>query len=190
MEPAMLNDGMIRQSLRRGLDRQAARCRRAVVIEEFSIARGSARVDLALVNGHLRAYEIKSDRDTLLRLPAQTAHYNRIFDRIVLIVGWRHALAAMRSVPQWWGIRLTESGPKGGIRFSVLRDSAPNPMQDSKAVAGLLWRAEAVSILKSSCGWMPPAGVSRLHLAQAIADGLSTDRVRQVVCQAIKGRYS
>ena len=35
------------------------------IVEELSVCDGEARVDVALINGKLCGYEIKSDRDTL-----------------------------------------------------------------------------------------------------------------------------
>ncbi|CAQ83853.1 MULTISPECIES: sce7726 family protein [Photorhabdus] len=47
----------------------------AVLINELPIANFSRRVDLALANGKLHAYEIKSDSDSLARLEGQISTY-------------------------------------------------------------------------------------------------------------------
>src|SRR3712207_967810 len=111
----LLNDGLIRSALRRHVVARARRAPGTAVCEEFSLNRGETRVDLAVVNGHLTAYEIKSDRDTLARLAGQMRVYNRVFDRLTLVFGWRLAAQALRLVPSWWGVRLAEWGPRGAV---------------------------------------------------------------------------
>jgi hypothetical protein len=39
------------------------------IVEEMGVWSGSVRIDIAIINGHLSGYELKSDRDTLERLP-------------------------------------------------------------------------------------------------------------------------
>jgi hypothetical protein len=51
-----------------------------IIIDELGLCRGTVRVDIAVVNGVLKGYEIKGDQDTLRRLASQAATYNRIFD--------------------------------------------------------------------------------------------------------------
>jgi hypothetical protein len=67
---------------------------------------GSVRIDVAVINGELTGYELKSDRDTLERLPLQAELYSRVFDRLILVVGKRHAKKAIEHIPEWWwGLR-------------------------------------------------------------------------------------
>lgn len=39
-----------------------------IIVDELPICWGDARIDLAVINGRINGYEIKSDRDTLDRL--------------------------------------------------------------------------------------------------------------------------
>ena len=48
------------------------------IVEELGLCQGVARVDLAVVNGTIHGYEIKSERDTLTRLSGQAEIYNHI----------------------------------------------------------------------------------------------------------------
>jgi hypothetical protein len=69
---------------------QLARGRRQrYIVEEMGIA-GEARVDIALIGDHLHRFEIKSERDSLRRLPAQVEVYSRVFDYVTLVVDTRH----------------------------------------------------------------------------------------------------
>jgi len=44
-----------------------------LIVEELGLCQGIARVDLAVVNGSVHRYEIKSESDTLTRLTFTTA---------------------------------------------------------------------------------------------------------------------
>lgn len=57
------------------------------IVEEMGVWHGSVRVDIAVINGEIAAYELKSARDTLQRLPGQACLYNEVFDRVSLSFG-------------------------------------------------------------------------------------------------------
>jgi hypothetical protein len=46
-----------------------------LIVDELGLAHARSRVDIAVINGCLHGYEIKSAQDTLARLPAQIATY-------------------------------------------------------------------------------------------------------------------
>ena len=46
-----------------------------LIIDELGLAHAQSRIDLAVFNGHLHGYEIKSAGDTLERLPRQLSFY-------------------------------------------------------------------------------------------------------------------
>ena len=56
----------------------------ALVIDELGIMHGKARVDIAVINGSIHGYEIKSSMDTLKRLPRQMAAYDSCFQNVKL----------------------------------------------------------------------------------------------------------
>jgi hypothetical protein len=68
----------------------------AVVINEMVISNWSRRADIAVANGRLYGYEIKSDYDTLKRLDGQISTYTQHFDKTTVIVTQKHLLAAIR----------------------------------------------------------------------------------------------
>ncbi len=75
-----------------------------IVLEEFALYGGINRADIAALNGVSHGYEIKSDRDTLIRLPQQVASYNDVFERATLVTSDRHLSSAKKIIPKWWGI--------------------------------------------------------------------------------------
>jgi len=68
-----------------------------------------------VVNGKLHGYEIKSDADTLKRLPAQAEVYSAVFDLVTIVVGEHHLDTVRAIVPEWWGIVKAASG--NPVRF-------------------------------------------------------------------------
>jgi hypothetical protein len=140
-------DGEIRLALRRLLRRRHVRSPAAKVVDEVGLRHGAARVDLMVIHLLLHGYEIKSDRDTLSRLPSQMTAFSAVLDRVTLIVGWKHVVAAMRLVPPWWSVSLVERGSRGGLRFVPIRVGAKNPTPEPHALVRLLWKDEVVDML-------------------------------------------
>jgi hypothetical protein len=120
-----------------------------LVVEELGLRHGAARVDIAVINGELHGYELKSDQDTLRRLPKQVVIYNSVLDRVTLVVAPHHLLCAVQVVPEWWDIVIAERNPFGSISFRPLRTGSKNTGVSPLAVAKLLWRDEALRLLEA-----------------------------------------
>ena len=142
------NDLIIRSALKEDLRRRYARNKKLRIIEELGVQHGTARIDIAVVNGTMHGYEIKSDQDTLKRLPEQMDIFNSVFDKMTLIVGKNHLYEAINIVPDWWGIVIAKINNNGSVIFSRIRRTEINKNQNSVSVAKLLWREEALRILE------------------------------------------
>ena len=143
------NDAMIRETLINRLQREYATNSDYRIIPELGLWHGAARIDVAVVNGILHGFEIKSDRDTLIRLPEQMEAYNSIFDRVTLVVGSSHLVDVFKRVPEWWGVETAHVSASGLVSFNIIRDPRNNPKQDDVSIARLLWRHEALEKLES-----------------------------------------
>lgn len=117
------------------------------VLDELGLRHGAARIDIAVVNGILHGFELKSDQDNLKRLPHQLKIYNSVLDRITLVVGQRHVHEALKIIPEWWGVKVAEVGSRGAINFSDYRKPRNNPLVDIRCVSKLLWKEEALNLL-------------------------------------------
>lgn len=142
------NDRIIRTALKAALATVHAHDERFRIVEEFGLEHGAIRADIAVVNGFLHGYEIKSDRDTLLRLPEQMGAYNSVFDRVTLVVGKQHLHDAIMIVPDWWGIIVAKIGSDHSVLLNPIREAGDNDDQSSVSIARLLWRNEALRILE------------------------------------------
>lgn len=157
------------------------------IVEEMGIWSGYARIDVAVINGELTGYELKSDRDTLDRLPAQAELYSRVFDRVVLVVGRKHVAAARALVPRWWGITIASTG-RAGVDLAAKRMPKPNPAVDPYLLAKLLWRDEALSVLVSEnlARGFKTKSVDELH--QRLANNVPLIELAHHVRLALKAR--
>lgn len=81
----LLNDSMVRELLLEDLYSQYKDDPNTRIVNELGIDFGSSRVDVAVINGNIHGYEIKSDLDTLERLPRQMTYYNKLFQRMTIV---------------------------------------------------------------------------------------------------------
>lgn len=125
------------------------------IVQEMGVWAGTVRVDVAVLNGELSGYELKSDSDTLARLPKQADLYSKVFDRMTLVVGGKHLDKAAELVPAWWGIIRATSNERG-IRLKRIRASRRNIDHEPYLVAELLRKEEAIALLEKyglANGW-------------------------------------
>lgn len=157
----------------------------SVIVQELGLDSGRIRVDVAVINGLLAGYEIKSDSDTLLRLPAQRDVYNDVFDRVMLVAGPRHIERATEAIPEFWGILVADPSVDGSLRLH--RPANMNEHRNPRRLAQLLWRAEAADIL----GRLGADGLQRAPrrvLWDELVCRLTVDELAAEVRTAIKAR--
>ena len=181
-----LRDQEIRAALRAKLKSNHAGEPDTLIIDELSLCQGDVRVDMAVVNGSFAGYEIKSDRDTLIRLPRQRFIYGRCFDEMIIVVGGRHLSAARKAVPPWWGI-WEAIGSEDGIEFKQHRSPKRKLNVSPDRIVQLLWRKEALDAL-SGLGETPRPNTPRDELWAALVSCASLCRLREIVRNALKAR--
>jgi len=142
-----MRDCDVRQQLDRRLRDIHAQEPSSRLLPEMVLGRGVSRIDFAVVNGKLHGYEIKSDADTLDRLATQAEAYNSVFDEITIVVGSRHLSRADKAIARWWGIIKAEVH-EGTVFLTDLRRPKQNPQQSARALADLLWKEEAMDLLR------------------------------------------
>ena len=143
-----MNDVDIRQNFHKKILRRQHTQKDTLVIDELGLNHGKCRADIAVINGHLAAYEIKSNNDSLRRLEEQVKSYNAVFDRISIVVGDRYINSIQNYIPEWWGVIVSLRGPRGAVNFDIIREARTNKNIDPISIAQLLWRNEAEEILQ------------------------------------------
>ncbi|MBN2268977.1 MAG: sce7726 family protein [Sedimentisphaerales bacterium] len=183
-----MNDAEIRQSFhKKRLRRQHAQ-KNTLVIDELGLNHGRRRADIAVVNGHLVGYEIKSNDDSLRRLKEQVKSYNAVFDKISIVVGDRYVNSIQNHIPLWWGVIVSVRGPRGAINFNIIRRAQTNINVDPICLARLLWRNEAEEILRER---KLPARILRQPremLYGYLADELNICELRKLIREYFKKR--
>jgi hypothetical protein len=143
-----LKDVDVRRAVYARLLHHATRCPDTLVIDELGIDHGACRIDIAVINGHIRGLEIKADADTLARLPHQVAAYGDVVDKASLIVARRHLDAALPMIPAWWGVILATRSASGGVVFDRVREERVNRRPNPITLSRLLWRPEVQELLR------------------------------------------
>lgn len=143
-----LKDVDIRNLLFKSLENEYKNHLDTKIVNEMGVLHGKSRVDIAVINGTLHGYEIKSESDNLLRLPNQVKDYNLVFEKMTIVTQRKYLEEVRRIIPKWWGIILVTHPREGQINLRRLRNSKSNPLKDSLALSTLLWRDEAIEILK------------------------------------------
>lgn len=184
-----MNDRDIRAVIKKELMRQHAREEDTLVLDELGLRHGAARIDLVVVNERLHGYEIKSDRDSLRRLPEQIRVYSSVMDRVTLVVAYRHAYEALRMVPEWWGVRLAETKKQSGtVVLSGARPARNNPKVDLNAVVALLWRDEALAIIEEMGAASGVRSKRRNEIYRRLVELSDPDSLRFRIRQQLKRR--
>jgi hypothetical protein len=182
-----MRDRDIRAALWSLLDEQHADDPDTLVLDELGICQGETRADVAVVNGSLAAFEIKSDRDTLARLPGQVEAYQRVFDVVTVIVGGRYVERIVEAIPETWGVIRAVSESQS-VELQFLRQPTKNDRVDPLSVAQLLWRDEALALLEERGLARGLRSKPRRLLWQAIVDQLSPEEVSEAVRAQLKAR--
>ena len=181
-------DRDIRKSLKNERFREHFDDPDTIVVDELGLRHGVSRVDIAVVNGFLHGYEIKSDSDTLQRLSNQVAIYSKVLDYATIVVGEKHASKVREQVPKWWGIQVVYLSESGAIEFKDDRSHFENPEIDPIALAELLWRPEVVQILKARDVSGKTLRKPRAYLYRFLSEMVTLKELRDLVRQQLKIR--
>lgn len=159
-----------------------------LVVDELGLCEGEARVDIAVVNGFIHGFEIKSERDTLERLPHQVEVYSLVLDRVTLVVAENHAAHAMEVIPDWWGVKVARQGKRRAIHFQQVRRPRLNREIDPLELVQLLWRDEAVSALAERNLLRGVKSKPKQVVFERLVSVLELDEIRALVRKTLKHR--
>jgi hypothetical protein len=183
----MMHDRDIRRELRLLLESRYANDSSTIIVNELGVCGGSARVDLAVVNSHLAGYEIKSELDTLDRLDRQLQFYSRVFDCLTLVASTRHIKALVDQLPEWVGV-VAAFANDDSLRLETVREESANPSIEPYAVAQLLWRDEALTLLEQRNLDVGLRTKPRKAVWGRLAEALPEEELRLLVRETLKTR--
>jgi hypothetical protein len=156
----------------------------SLLIEEFWVPRSHERADMvALTPERSYAFEIKSARDSLHRLPRQQCAYEKLFDYCSVVVAERHAAKACEMLPEWWGVYIVESHDEVAV-IKEERSPELHDMIDENLLVRLLWKAEAAALIPEA----GDEGLRRPVLWRRILEKFDVDTLRISVLSALIAR--
>lgn len=158
----------------------------AVLINEMVIANWSRRADVAVANGKLFAYEIKSDFDTLKRLDGQITAYLSQFDRVTVVTTPKFSQAVIEQMPKEVEVWET-STTNDEIKFKVVRKGKTKLISNKNKLAGFLTKSEIVSALKAQ--GLPYNPTYSRDMLTTQLNLLRSNFVREYVLRCLKSRY-
>lgn len=185
-----MKDLDVRGALHKQIQRQHKDDADTLVLDELGVCQGAARVDVAVINGRMHGYEIKSAKDNLNRLPQQIEYYSSVFDRVTLVVSDNHMEEAISLIPGWWGVKKATMGPRGGIRLREIRRCKSNPSADPYSIAQLLWKDEALDALSRIGLAKGLKSKPRSAAWKALSESLPIDELRELTRVTLKARES
>lgn len=157
------------------------------IIHEMTVCDGMSRVDVAVANGNLYGYEIKSDVDSLERLPSQVYYYNQTFDKVFIVVGEKYKNCIDEYIPDWWGIYTATYDKNSNIILKEKKKGKKNKSVRAESLLELLWKEEIIELLKQH-GIKALSGKNRRILRKIAAERISIAEIRNFTRETLKNR--
>lgn len=183
-----MNDPLIRKAFHCTFLQKEHASPNTLVVDELGLEHGKCRADIAVINGHINGYEIKSEKDSLVRLKNQIEIYNAVFDHSSIVLEKRHLNEVLYLAPKWWGVILVAESVGRSVCFEIIREPSQNLLIDDYAVVQLLWRNEAREILKNLGVTGKQLRECRANLYQYIIDIFDSSTLRELVRDCLKKR--
>ena len=117
------------------------------IVDELNVPITKSRIDIAVLNGHIHGYEIKSSKDNLNRLPHQIEGYTKVFDYLTVVTENKHQKKVLEILPEWVGLQVCIADSTGN-KIITLRKPSYNKNKKGFFLAKLLWREEMEKVLE------------------------------------------
>ncbi|ATH09108.1 hypothetical protein BIY24_14495 [Halobacteriovorax marinus] len=125
----------------------------AFMLQEFRAS--NCKVDVVVLNGTSNVYEIKSEFDTMERLERQITAYQKVFDKVHVIVSKSQVSKVEKYINESVGIlELTSRGKKDSIK-TIRPATSMKDYVDPEVIFDSLRRDEYIFIIKKYFGSVP-----------------------------------
>jgi len=183
-----MRDQHIRAAFHRSILAAAHKDTSTQVIDELGLKNGEIRADIAVLNGKMFGYEIKTDKDNLLRLSSQVAAYSDVFHQAYIISGERHLQKVMDKLPEWWGVYCIQLAEQNTIGFTLIRPAQKNMAQNPFTLAQLLWKEEVINLLQQEYDCAAKISYTKRKLYDILVSQCEVDQLSEQVLSVIKKR--
>lgn len=132
----------------------------ACMLTEFRT--DACKADLVILNGTATVYEIKSERDSLVRLANQVTNYKKVFAAVNVIASEAHVDSIFATIPEDVGVICLSTR----YQMRTVRDAIARPERVCPAtIFDSLRLAEAQTVLKSLGAPIPEVPNTQLYSA-------------------------
>lgn len=175
----------IRSAVHASVERDGRQDR--LIVDEFVIGE-RGRIDIAVISDSLVGYELKSDLDTLARLPRQMDVFGEVFDFCTLVVTSKHLTKARKILKRGWGLAVVDRTTENTLVYKQLRRARQRNTPDKVALARLLWRDEIVHALDALGEAHGFRSRTRDELSERLAQLTEQNQLRTIVTSALTAR--
>lgn len=159
------------------------------IVNEMDVCFGISRIDVAVINGRLHGYEIKSEQDTLERLCSQIDAYNKVFDTITIVTAENHISKILDMVPDWWEIYYV-SKDNNVPTLIQQREFKINKQVNSFYLAQVLWKNELLELLNLHGIKKETKNKTRFALCSMVSENITQQEIKKFVREKLKSRKS
>lgn len=188
-ETTLARDRSIRSHLRWRLEREIGHSADTLVVDELAVSGGIARLDIAVLNGVIHGFEIKSESDSLTRLPRQIEYFSEVADFMTLVVVDQFVADALNAIPDWWGLAVARRRGTA-MFFEMRRGCAPNPAVVVPSFLEFLWREEAFAMLAEHGSVHRLKAATKDRLYRELAQQIPWGRLHDLVLRTLRLRVS
>lgn len=146
----------------------------------------SFRADLALANGRLVGFEIKSQKDSLKRWESQMTAYSNVFDEIWLCSHGKHLHRALDITDKHIGVLVVDDS--GSI--SVVRYASKNKKLNFYDLSGLLWKDELLAFASLNKIEEVKSRMTKNEIRDILSTNSNLEDLKLYVLQKLKERKS
>ncbi|MDC5295211.1 sce7726 family protein [Acinetobacter baumannii] len=146
----------------------------------------SFRADLALANGRLVGFEIKSQKDSLKRWTSQMMAYNNVFDEIWLCSHGKHLHRALDITDKHIGVLAVDDS--GSI--TVVRYATENTKLNFYDLSGLLWKEELLAFAALNNIIEVKSRMTKNEIRDILSKYSSVNKLKPYLLQKLKERKS
>ena len=147
------------------------------LLSEVRVNNGMAIADLVSIGiKSSHCFEIKSDKDKLIRVREQSKSFDVAFNKISLITTYAQHKKALDIIPEHWGIIIVGNTPEKKIHY--LRKASLSPLFSEQKALLFLWRDELLNIaLMKNINEKSLNRANRKELIDFISSNLSTTEI-------------
>ncbi|MDF7641311.1 sce7726 family protein [Bifidobacterium sp. ESL0784] len=191
MSQLITHDSDIRRATWKMIENQSSLMTPDVkILDELDIC-GEVRADIAVINGHLTGYELKSESDNLDRLPRQIEYYSKVMDYCNLVVAPNHLEQSLEMLPGFWGIYVARTSQRGNVFLRKYRSAHTNKTRvDPYSVVQFLWKDEALDVLRQYGLSKGLYNRQRSYIWERIVQNFTLSQIRLIVRIKLKDRQN